>query len=93
MITKSRAIEIAGQWHSVMTWSDPGVCMYALSSTGNVQSAKHRQQLLAYIDSILDRPGPNFTKREKFNLTRELLALRRYCEEAPIEVVKTQVPA
>jgi hypothetical protein len=31
-----------------MTWSDPGVTMYALSSTGRIQSPEHRISLIAY---------------------------------------------
>lgn len=44
------AAEIASLWHSVMTWNDPGVAMYSVTSTGRVHSEKHRAQLLAYID-------------------------------------------
>lgn len=44
------AMFIASQWHSVMTWNDPGVTMYALSSTGSVQTPQHRVNLIAYIE-------------------------------------------
>lgn len=51
MLTKNEAIEIANAWHSVMTWSDPGVVMYSLSSTGKIHNEKHRQQLIQYINT------------------------------------------
>ena len=49
-ISKEEACHIASEWWSVMTWHDPGVCMYALGSTGKVQSEDHRNDLLSYID-------------------------------------------
>ena len=36
-----QASEIASAWHSVMTWSDPGVAMYSVTSTGKVHSEKY----------------------------------------------------
>lgn len=48
-----QAAEIAAAWHSVMTWNDPGVAMYSVTSTGRVHSEKHRAQLVAYIDSCI----------------------------------------
>lgn len=48
-----QAAEVASAWHSVMTWSDPGVAMYSVTSTGKVHSDKHRAQLLAYIDTCI----------------------------------------
>jgi hypothetical protein len=48
-ISDDQAVEIANAWHSVMTWNDPGVTMYSISSTGKIHSEKHRKQLLAYI--------------------------------------------
>lgn len=44
------ASEIAEQWHSVQTWSDPGVAIYSITSTGKIHSEKHRAQVIAYID-------------------------------------------
>lgn len=58
MITTEQARNIASQWHSVMTWSDPGVCMYALSSTGKVQSRQHRADLVAYTKSCIPAAEP-----------------------------------
>lgn len=48
-----QASEIASAWHSVMTWNDPGVAMYSVTSTGKVHSEKHRKQLLAYIETCM----------------------------------------
>jgi hypothetical protein len=50
MLDDFDAVEIASQWHSVMTWNDPGVAMYSVTSTGMVHSEKHRADLLTYID-------------------------------------------
>lgn len=50
-LTDEQAAEIASAWHSVMTWNDPGVVMYSVTSTGKVHSEKHRAALLTYIDS------------------------------------------
>jgi hypothetical protein len=101
-ISKGEAIHIASQWHSVMTWSDPGVTMYALSSTGRVQSEDHRNDLLRYID---DECVPIPLKRSKshkckkacepgekgedlcpFNDLEQLSDLASYIKHAPIEV-------
>lgn len=43
------ASDIASAWHSVMTWNDPGVAMYSVTSTGKVHTEDHRAKLLAYI--------------------------------------------
>ena len=53
-ISDDQAVEIANAWHSVMTWNDPGVAMYSVSSTGKVHSEKHRAALLKYIDAHLE---------------------------------------
>ena len=47
------AADIAAQWHSVMTWSDPGVAMYSITSTGKIHSEEHRAQVLAYIEGCI----------------------------------------
>lgn len=47
------AAQIASLWHSVMTWSDPGVAMYSVTSTGRVHSEEHRANLIAYIESCV----------------------------------------
>ena len=54
MINNKEAALIAEQWHSVMTWNDPGVSMYSVTSTGKVHSERHRQNLLAYVDTCMD---------------------------------------
>jgi len=53
MIDDFQAAEIASAWHSVMTWNDPGVHMYSVTSTGRVHSERHREGLLAYIESCM----------------------------------------
>lgn len=88
---------IAAQWHSVMTWHDPGVCMYALSSTGAVQSKEHRQQLFDYIDKDCMVLAEKRLKKERAKKRRnralieeyeddieDLETLRDYIENAPI---------
>jgi hypothetical protein len=50
-----QAAEIASGWHSVMTWSDPGVAMYSVTSTGKVHSEEHRANLINYINTCI--PG------------------------------------
>lgn len=52
-LTNEQASEIAAAWHSVMTWHDPGVAMYSVTSTGKVHSETHRRNLLAYIDTCM----------------------------------------
>ena len=54
MLDDFQASEIASAWHSVMSWSDPGVAMYSVTSTGRVHSEEHRGNLLAYIDAHMD---------------------------------------
>lgn len=49
-ITNEEAMLIAEQWHSVITWNDPGVAMYSVTSTGRVHSELHRERLIEYID-------------------------------------------
>lgn len=50
MISRKRAVEIGEDWYSVNTWSDPGVALYAFTSTaGWVQSEEHRQNCLSYL--------------------------------------------
>jgi hypothetical protein len=49
-ITNKEAALIAEQWHSVITWDDPGVAMYSVTSTGRVHSELHRRRLIEYID-------------------------------------------
>lgn len=103
-ISKGEACHIASQWWSVMTWSDPGVCMYALGSTGKVQSEEHRNDLLRYIDKEC-MPIP--LKRSKvhectdacadpeggqdecpYNDMEQLSDLHTYITHAPIEECK-----
>lgn len=48
-----QASEIASAWHSVMTWNDPGVAMYSVTSTGRVHSEQHRTNLIAYIETCM----------------------------------------
>lgn len=95
MITKSEAVGIAAGWHSVMTWEDPGVTMYALSSTGRIQSPEHRAKLIDYIKThcipvVTERVAE--TKPEDEDVVEqnrvdaeELNDLLEYVETAPLE--------
>lgn len=82
------AAAIAASWHSVMTWSDPGVAMYSVTSTGQVHSEEHRANLLAYIDTCmtqavkLDERGEECTLPDQFESNAEELdALREWATE------------
>lgn len=75
-LTRAEAIVIAQQWHSVMTWNDPGVTMYSLGSTGRVHSAEHREALLAYIDNHC-LPVRGISRRDRI----ELAELRAWIAE------------
>ena len=94
------ACYLASQWWSVMTWGDPGVCMYAFGSTGCVQSEEHRQQLLEYIEKDCmpkarendqcEDPDkyPDLEWFEEFYSQEEQLELLAdYIRQAPIEEV------
>jgi hypothetical protein len=54
VISNHDAVIIAAQWHSVITWDDPGVAMYSVTSTGRIHSELHREKLLSYIDLNMD---------------------------------------
>lgn len=85
------AAEIAGAWHSVMTWNDPGVAMYSVTSTGRVHSEEHRAQLLSYIETCMcgaqeaDARGddPVLVEMHGSNV-EELEALREWAMAYPI---------
>lgn len=82
-ITRDEACEIAEQWWSVMTWSDPGVCMYAFGSTGCVQSEEHRADILDYIDTDC---MPAADSNDDPEADKEQLAtLRKYIAKARVE--------
>lgn len=59
MIDNQQAALIAEGWHSVMTWNDPGVAMYSVTSTGKIHSEEHRTKLLAYIDDCMANASYN----------------------------------
>lgn len=84
MITDYEAVDIANAWHSVMTWSDPGVAMYSVSSTGKVHSEKHRAQLLAYIETCLPRAQDCDARGDEpivmYSNVEDLEALREWVE-------------
>ena len=85
------AAEIAGAWHSVMTWNDPGVAMYSVTSTGRVHSEEHRANLVHYIDGCIpqarlcDERGddPCLPAMHESNV-EELEALREWALAYPI---------
>lgn len=96
MIDKARALQIAEGWGSYMNDADPGVCMYALTSTGKIQSPKHRADLIVYIKNdcmplvrerhdhataLDDDEGEEAARVDK----EELDELLEYCEGAPLE--------
>lgn len=84
-INDFEAVDIASAWHSVMTWNDPGVVMYSVTSTGKVHSEEHRAKLIAYIDSCipsaenLDNDGDSPPIVMDSNVD-DLLALREWAE-------------
>lgn len=88
-LTRDEAVSIACGWHSVMTWNDPGVWMYSLSSTGKVIDEKHRSKIISYIDehclphakTLDDKNDPPILESFETN-EEELLALREWVEQA-----------
>lgn len=99
MITDDEASTIASLWHSVMTWSDPGVAMYSVTSTGRVHSEKHRANLLAYIDSCMpaarsaDEDGDESTGVEGcYSNVEDLEALREWAEAYAIDAGEDGAP-
>jgi len=84
MIDNHEAALIAEQWHSVITWDDPGVAMYSVTSTGKVHGDLHRERLLAYIEMNLpaaremdQRGDPPVLEQHNSNV-EELEALRTW---------------
>lgn len=84
------AAEIASAWHSVMTWNDPGVAMYSVTSTGRVHSEEHRENLIDYIDgcmmqaATLDEQGEPPVLEIHASNVEELEALRDWARAYPI---------
>lgn len=84
------ASEIASAWHSVMTWNDPGVAMYSVTSTGRVHSEEHRQNLIDYIDGCMDQAAACDARGDAPMLeihssnVEELEALRDWARAYPI---------
>lgn len=76
LMPRQKAREIAYNWHSVITWNDPGAQLYAFASTGKVQSEKHRADCLEYL-----RTRQPITPLDAAELHR----LRRYIEHVPLE--------
>lgn len=77
--------EIASMWWSVMTWGDPGVCLYAFGSTGKVQSEEHRQQCLEYIKKHCEPLAQERNDDETEQNLADLERLAEYIREADIE--------
>ena len=73
-----RASAIASLWHSVNTWSDPGVAMYSVTSTARIHNKAHRRDVVRYID---DRCLPH---AETFEDATDLLWLRNWALRYPI---------
>jgi len=93
MIDKQRAVQIAEGWGSYMNSSDPGICMYGLSTTGRIQSPAHRADLIVYIKTrclgvVAERDAKSADEEssEQNRVDREELGeLLEYCEGAPVE--------
>lgn len=87
------AAEIASAWHSVNTWSDPGVAMYSVTSTGKVHSEEHRENLIDYIETCVvqaskldedpDNNPPVLPELHESNV-EELEALKEWALAYPI---------
>ncbi len=88
-IDDSQAVDIANAWHSVMTWNDPGVAMYSVSSTGKIHSEKHRKQLLAYIATCIPQAQKLDARGEAGVVTEsnvaDLEALRDWVKAFPLK--------
>ena len=75
-----------------MTWSDPGVCLYAYGSTGCVQSEEHREQCLTYIKGCIADEAKRDDREddEREQNYHDLGDLAEYIRAAPIEEVLQQ---
>lgn len=85
-LSQTEAADVAHGWSSVMTWSDPGVCLYAFASTGGrVQSERHRADCLAYIQVHCRRAADTNVAAGAFlDSHEELDALRAHIVAAPV---------
>lgn len=89
-ISDGEAALIAAQWHSVITWNDPGVAMYSVTSTGRVHSELHRRRLLEYIDmnvpaaARMDEAGEFPVLMRHATNVEELEALRQWATKFQI---------
>lgn len=79
-----QASEIASAWHSVMTWNDPGVAMYSVTSTGKVHSEQHRAKLISYIETCMSGARDCDERGDKpivmDSNVDDLIALREWAE-------------
>lgn len=88
-LTNKDAALVAEQWHSVITWNDPGVAMYSVTSTGKVHGELHRERLLAYIDMNMasaremDEQGDPPVLEQHSSNVEELEALRSWATTFP----------
>lgn len=86
MITRQQAVEIGEDWNSVNTWADPGVALYAFTSTnGWVQSEEHRQNCLSHLhvqQVAVEKRLLNFDDPEA--CAQELADLIEYIEQADL---------
>lgn len=85
-ISDHEASLIAEQWHSVITWNDPGVAMYSVTSTGKIHSELHRERLLEYIGMNMpaaremDEQGDPPVLAQHASNVEELEALRTWAK-------------
>lgn len=102
MISDEQASDIASAWHSVNTWSDPGVVMYSVTSTGKVHSEDHRRRLIHYIDSCMPaavdadecarRAGDDPEAIVCESNVADLEALREWALAYPVNPTEEQTP-
>lgn len=90
-INREQAVSIAMRWDCISPLGDPGLVMYALSTTGRVQSEGHRAKLLAYIDNECQERAEKMGFMPTYDPEHELDQIRDYIIQAPIEMVEKTI--
>lgn len=86
-ISNSKAYQLTTHWGSYMDSWDPGACMYGFSvGDARVQSEAHRQQLLDYIQEMLDHPVNKHGNTMLVSHRRELIALRNWFRHCSVKL-------
>jgi hypothetical protein len=92
-LTREQMVPLAHSWASFVDLSDPGVQLYALASTGRIQSEGHRRLVLEHLDGRLRRAADvNIRAGEYLDGHRQLDALRAYVAAAPVEAAPLKLP-